>query len=81
MKQNAITTTTIPTGQPAHDDDRVTVILPGGAVVICRPDQVSEVTRPAWQPMEITCGVGHMVADPMGIHQQIAAVARGGSRC
>jgi hypothetical protein len=32
------------------EQPNVTIILPGGAVVICRPDQVGEVTRQAAQP-------------------------------
>lgn len=78
------TTTSTSTATPSQprDDERVTVILPGGAVVICRPDQVAEVTRPAWTPIEITCSLaGLKVDDPEALKHQIAAVARGAARC
>lgn len=58
MPTSPTTTTTPAAPQPSRDEERVTIILPGGAIVICRPDQVGEVTRQAtWQPLEIICNV------------------------
>jgi hypothetical protein len=52
----------------------VTVILPGGAMVICLPDQVAEVIRRHQSTLPQTTGI---VGDVMCVHRSTMGDANG----